>query len=238
MPAEAVKGNNITISGKEAHHIIDVMRLKKLDKVVTFDGTGREYVGFIKEIKHKSLVIEIVETRAPSSKANYEITLIQAIPKKDKMDYIVEKATELGVHSIVPVITNRTVPAWDGSKMNAHVERWLKIAKEAAKQCGRADLPGVCEITSFHDAMRNASDYDFKLMAALSNEAVPLKSALDNFNGGRVGVAIGPEGDFTPAEVREAKEAGFRITSLGSRVLKSDTASLAVLAILNYEFTN
>jgi len=238
VPAESVKGNSITISGKEAHHIIDVMRLKKLDKVVTFDGTGREYVGFIKEIKHRALIVEIVETRSPFGRASYRITLIQAIPKKDKMDYIVEKSTELGVHSIVPVITNRTVPAWDGSKMDAHVERWRKIAKEAAKQCGRADLPAVCEITNFHDAMKNASDYDFKLIAALSDEAVPFKSALDNFNGGRVGVAIGPEGDFTPAEVKEAKEAGFMVASLGSRVLKSDTASLAVLAILNYEFTN
>ncbi len=233
----AIKGKNIMVDGEEAHHILDVMRLKELDKVVTFDGTGMEYVGFIKEIKRKNLVIEIVETRTPSNKGSSKVTLIQAIPKKDKMDYIAEKATELGVFSIVPVATKRTIPDWDEAKRNANVERWRKIAQEASKQCGRSDIPEIDGIVDFTESVRGANKYDLALIAALSDEAVPIKDILRDFKGGRVAIAIGPEGDFTPDEIKLARESGFKLVSLGPRVLKSDTAGLAMLAILNYEFT-
>lgn len=236
VPKDAVKGKHILVSGEEAHHILDVMRLKESDKVVTFDGTGREYVGFIKEIKRKDLIIEIVETRTPSNKESSKITLIQAIPKKDKMDYIVEKSTELGVSSVIPVIAARTIPDWDESKRNATVERWRKIALGASKQSGRSDIPDVGKIVDFAQSVQGSDNYDLALIAALSDEAVPLKNVLKDFKGGKVAIAIGPEGDFTPDEIKLAREAGFRLVNLGSRVLKSDTAGLAVLAILNYEF--
>ena len=124
VPRESVRGNIINISGREAHHILDVMRLKVTDKVVTFDGTGKEYTGFIKEIKTKSAIIEIVETRIPHGMESAGITLVQAIPKKDKMDYIVEKSTELGASKIIPIVTGRTIPDWDEPKRIASVERW------------------------------------------------------------------------------------------------------------------
>lgn len=235
---EAVRGNNILIGGKEAHHILDVMRLKELDRVVAFDGTGKEYVGFIRETKRKSLLVEIVETRSPVSKERSRITLIQAIPKKEKMDYIVEKSTELGVYSIVPVVTKRTIPKWDDRKNLLSVARWRKIAKGSSEQCGRLDLPIVSGIRSFSDSLKDSSDYDLTLMAALSDEAIRLKDALTDFTGGKVAVAIGPEGDFTPDEIRKAEDVNFKLVNLGPRVLRSDTAGLAVLAILNYEFSS
>jgi len=236
VPRESVRGGVITISGKEAHHIIDVMRLKRLDKVVTFDGTGREYVGFVKEMKLKSLTVEIVETRTPAGASHSRITLIQAIPKKEKMDYLVEKATELGACAVLPVLTARTIPAWDDSKKARHVERWRAIAKEASKQCGRADIPNVDDIKRLSDVLKDPTDYDLLLIAALSDEAISLKDALAGFKGGKIAVAIGPEGDFTAEEIGAARETGFKVISLGARVLKSDTAGLAVLSILNYEF--
>lgn len=238
VPKESVSGGYIRITGGQAHHIVDVMRLKKLDKVVTFDGTGKEYTGFIKDIKGRSVTVEIVETRTPSGRDTSKITLIQAIPKKDKMDYIAEKATELGVSAIIPLITRRTIPDWDQAKMAAHAARWRKIATEASKQCGRTDIPKIDEVKSFSGLAAGVSDYDLALIAALDDKAESLKDVLASFKGGRIAVAIGPEGDFTPGEVAEAVKAGFKLVNLGSRVLKSDTAGLAVLAILNYELSN
>lgn len=238
VPKESVTGKLITIGGKEAHHIIDVMRLKVLDKVVTFDGTGKEYTGFIREIKTRSAIIEIVETKTPSDKEASRLTLLQAIPKKDKMDYIVEKATELGVFSIIPLVTKRTIPDWDEPKKKTALERWRKIAMEASKQCGRSDIPKIDEIKQFSAITADISNYDMALIAALDDSAIKLKDALKGFGAGSVAIAIGPEGDFTPDEIKEAKESGYKLVNLGPRVLKSDTAGLFVLAILNYELTN
>lgn len=235
---ESVKGNIISISGREAHHILDVMRLKVPDKVVTFDGTGKEYIGFIKEIRAKSAIIEIVETKTPCGRESSRITLVQAIPKREKMDYIVEKSTELGVSKIIPLITGRTIPNWDEPKRTASAERWRKIAMEASKQCGRADIPEIDNIKNLPDIIAETACYDLALIAALDDKAIKLKDALKGFAGGKVIIAIGPEGDFTPDEIEEAKKGGFKLVSLGSRVLKSDTAGLFVLAILNYELTN
>lgn len=237
VPKESIKGKIITIAGDEAHHILDVMRLKALDKVVSFDGTGKEYTGFIKDVRPKSLTVEIVETRKIPKKTLAAVTLIQAIPKKDKMEYIVEKSTELGVHSIIPIITERTIPSWDDRKKDMQAERWRKIARNASKQCGRADVPEIDRIQDFKNIVENPYPCGLSLIAALSEEAMGLKDVLSGFKGGSLAIAVGPEGDFTDDEIKDARNAGFKLISLGERVLKSDTACLALLAILNYEFS-
>lgn len=238
IPPESVDGNKIIISGREAHHILDVMRLKVSDSVTTFDGTGKEYAGVIRDISRNSLTVEIKETRTPAEKETWEITLFQAGLKKEKMDYIVEKSTELGVHSIIPVITQRTIPDWDEPKRRLQVERWKKIAREAAKQCGRLDIPAISAISEFTGAINNFASFDKRLIAILSKETVSVKDAVAGFRSGRIVIAIGPEGDFTADEARAAEEAGFKAISLGPRVLKSDTAGLALLSILNYELSS
>ena len=238
VPKEAVKEGKILITGKEAHHILNVMRLKVSDDVVVFDGTGREYAGIVKETGRKSLSVEIISTRNISHGQVRSIILIQSIPKKDKMDYIVEKATELGVNIIMPVMTGRTVPDWNESKRSGMAERWQKITEAAAKQCGRADIPQVLKITSFEEAVSNISANDLRLIAALEDKAVKLKDALKDGSGIKTVIAIGPEGDFTAQEVRMAMDHGFKTVNLGPRVLKSDTAALAALAMINYEYTN
>lgn len=237
VPRESVSGDTIVLDGAEAHHALSVMRLKKLDKVCAFDGEGNEYNGFINDIKGKTLTIQIKERRRAALPDGVDITLIQAIPKKEKMEHIVEKATELGAHSIIPVFTERTIPDWDGAKRSGRVERWRKIAKEASKQCGRSDIPQIADVIEFCDAVKKANDRDLKLMAALSEEAIFIKDALAGFKGGNAAVAIGPEGDFTQDEVAWAKDAGFKVIGLGPRVLKCDTAAISVLSIVSYELT-
>lgn len=236
VPKDMIKGRRMVITGKEAHHILDVMRLKVSDKVTTFDGSGKEYIGIIREADRKSLEVEIIETRAACPKEHIKITLIQALTKKEKIDYIIEKATELGVSRVVPVFTERTIPVWDDEKRRAHVERWRKTAREAAKQCGRSDVPEIAEIEDFSSAAAKMPGEDLRLIAVLSEETVPIADAVAGCKPKGIVIAIGPEGDFTLQETEAAKKGGFKPVSLGPRVLKSDTAGLAAIAILNYEF--
>lgn len=236
IPKGSVREKEISVSGEEAHHILDVMRLKKLDAVTAFDGEGMEYSGFIKSVGRNSLVIQITSEVSTGHPQEYPVTLIQAIPKKDNMDYIVEKATELGVTAILPVVTERTIVRWNDQKRHDHAERWRAISREAAKQCGRTVIPRIEEIKKFTDALSAAEDKGLKLIAALTDKAVDMKKKVSGFKGGAITLAIGPEGDFTPGEIEAAEKHGFKAVSLGRRVLKSDTAGLAAIAALNYEF--
>lgn len=234
---DSVKGSKISVLGEEAHHIVDVMRLKVGDGVVTFDGTGKEYVGVIREAGKKSIVIEVTATRESATALAPKVTLIQAIPKREKIEYLIEKATELGVNSIVPVFTDRTIPNWDEEKKTAHVLRWRKIAREASKQCGRLDIPEIPWIDRFSDLVNSKDMQGLKLIAALQDGTEPMRKAMEGFKGDHIYIAIGPEGDFTPEEVKDAVSRGFKPVSLGLRVLKSDTAGLFALSAIDYEYS-
>ncbi|MFH1552535.1 MAG: 16S rRNA (uracil(1498)-N(3))-methyltransferase [Candidatus Omnitrophota bacterium] len=238
VPKENVRKDEITIEGEEAHHVLDVMRMQGGDKVVVFDGTGREYTGFIKEInrRFKKIIVEIVRTEKPPAESIPEITLAQAIPKKGKMDYIIEKATELGVSRVVPLVSDRTVVRFDDAGCRRKVQRWQKKAVEASKQCGRASVPKIDKVTSFSEMVSRLDRYDLVLLACLTDKTVPIKKSLTGFESGKILVFIGPEGDFTPKEIQMASVDNCKQVSLGKRVLKSDTAGLFVLAVLGYEF--
>ncbi|MBL7158589.1 MAG: 16S rRNA (uracil(1498)-N(3))-methyltransferase [Candidatus Omnitrophica bacterium] len=237
VPPENVKNDLIHITGSEAHHIKDVMRLKESDSVVVFDGTGKEYTGFIKETQPKKVIVEIVKTKAPIADKRAEITLAQAIPKKAKMDFIVEKATELGASAIMPILTERTVVRLDSDKSKARCLRWQKVATAAAKQCGRQDIPEVAGLKKFYFALDKVPDYDMGLLACLSEETETIREAISRFEGGKIILFIGPEGDFTPDEITMAKNAKCRLITLGRLVLKSDTAAISALSVLNHELS-
>ena len=239
VPRENVGDKEITIEGREAHHILDVMRMKEGEEVVVFDGTGNEYSGFIKEAdaRARKLAVEIVRTRKPVPGSVPEITIAQAIPKKGKMDYIVEKATELGASAVIPLITDRTIVRPDKESCRKKVLRWRAISVEAAKQCGRADVPKITGITDFDEAVSGMDSYDLVLLACLTEDTISIRESLSDFKTGKVLVLIGPEGDFTPEERKTADRDNCRFISLGGRVLKSDTAGLFVLSVLNYELT-
>ena len=236
-PAQNVKGNLIHIDGQEARHILNAMRLKEGDKVVVFDGTGKEYTGFIKETKPRSLLVEVVSVRTAKSEGLPEITLAQALPKKEKMAHIVEKATELGARRIIPVISERTVVRSGEDRMAGKIARWKKIAVQAAKQCGRADVPAIENAQKFYNLIDTINDFDLALMACLSGNTESMKEAISGFDAGKIIVFIGPEGDFTPRETKMAENTSCKFVSLGRRVLKSDTAGLYVLSVLNHELS-
>jgi 16S rRNA (uracil1498-N3)-methyltransferase len=240
VPKENVRKDGIIVDGKEAHHILDVMRMQDGDQIVIFDGTGKEYVGFIKEAdrKKKRMIVEIVRTEKPVKESAPEIILAQAIPKKSKMEYIIEKATELGVSRVVPLVSERTIARpKDTATSKKKVKRWRKIAIEASKQCGRTNVPVIDEITEYGEMAHQIDLYDLTLLACLTGETVSIKESLDGFKSGKILVFIGPEGDFTPEERQMADKGNCKFVSLGKRILRSDTAGLFVLSAIDYEFS-
>ena len=232
---EQVSSDKIRISEAEAHHIKDVMRLGVGDEVLAFDGTGKEYTGLIEKISSKEVIVKIKSAIEAKKKKRFEITLVQAIPRLEKMDFIIQKATELGVDKIMPVITKRTIVVLEGERAKQRLSRWERIATEAAKQCGRVVVPKIEPITDFRSALEQTKKSSLRLLAALVKEQVKLKQALKDFQEGNISVFIGPEGDFTEEEVNSAREQGVVIVSLGELVLRAETASLYMLSSINYE---
>jgi 16S rRNA (uracil1498-N3)-methyltransferase len=237
---EDVKGSEILVSREEAHHILNVMRLSEGDEIVAFDGTGSEYIGRIMKAAKSGLKIRVDMVNKPNIKNRIPVTLCQSLPKRAKMDFIVEKATELGVGTIIPMVTERTIsrPGDKGDRKRAH---WQNIAVNAAKQCGRLDVPEVKEVICFNDAIKRLGEFDKVLMACLPSGQAGhyegtehIKNSVLNFRG-RVLVMVGPEGDFTPKEIEAARAAGAKLVSLGRLVLRVDTAALYILSVLNYE---
>ncbi|MBU0571301.1 MAG: 16S rRNA (uracil(1498)-N(3))-methyltransferase [Candidatus Omnitrophica bacterium] len=234
-----IKRKEIEVPAEESHHIIDVMRMRESDKVVVFDGTGNEYTGFIEQIDNrtKGLTIRIIKTDTPSIGKVPEVHLAQAIPKQNRMDYIIEKATELGVSRVIPFISDRTIVRPAAASAERKKLRWKAIAKEASKQCGRRRSPEISGITGVKDVLDTCDEYDLVLFAWLSEETRPIRTSLEGFKTGKVLVLIGPEEDFTPKEASNAVMDNCKFISLGKRVLKSDTAGLFVLSVLSYEFS-
>jgi 16S rRNA (uracil1498-N3)-methyltransferase len=233
-----IKADTISIKDKEAHHIAKVMRLKEKDAVVVFDGKGKEYVGFIQKVLPKEVMVKIQEVKSLHQELRYpKITLAIALPKKGKMDYIIEKCTELGVDTIIPIRTERTIVSPKEDKKSNRIARWEKIAIEASKQSRRTVLPILKQIKQFNKLLLEVRDHDLSLLFCLTDEKrEELPEILSKFKGEKVLSIIGPEGDFTPQEINLAKEAGCKLASLGQRILKVDTAATAIMAILNYEF--
>lgn len=234
---KSINDGEAFISGDEARHMIEVMRFKVGDDVVIFDGEGSEYRGTIKNTDRKKmlLTVSINDVSSFTPEEFPLITLAQAIPKKNKMDLIVEKATELGVHRMIPMITERTIVRPDRKNSSKVTERWKRIALETSKQCGRQRTPEISGIAFFREVIGTVKDYDLSLLACLDKRTVPLKRALPSPVPKDVLVLIGPEGDFSPAEIEHAEEEKTVLISLGKRVLKSDTAGLFVVSIIGYE---
>lgn len=236
IPKECIKGNIALVVGQEAHHILDVMRLKRGDKIITFDGTGKLYQGRILDTARRLVKLQIEAIAQDLSRSNFKITLIQALPKMNKMDYIVEKSTELGVDIIIPTQTARTIVRLDRQRQVARNMRWQRIATQAAKQCGRVTVPQLKDLTPWSDILPLLNNYDLKLLACLSAKAERIKDILRAQNQFKeIALFIGPEGDFTPDEIRQACNSGCVAISLGKTVLKTDTAALSALAMINYE---
>lgn len=227
------------LSNEEAHHCVDVMRCRERDRVVVFNGQGVEAECEIRSVARDAVALEPVlvnETPRPPA----SITLAQAVPKGKNMDLIIQKATELGISSIVPLLSERTVIRIDPADLPKKQAKWQRVAIEACKQCGQNWLPRV-ETLSSVEAFTRRDRSPLRIVAAISEEARSLREILaewDEESADRpdtASVMIGPEGDLTPAEVSTAVAAGFAPLSLGPIILRSETAAIFAVSIVGYE---
>lgn len=226
----------ITILGSDVNHIRNVLRMKPGEQVEISDGTGVRYVCALEEIKSGSIVFRVLDRQEESRELPSRIVLFQGLPKADKMELIIQKAVELGVSEIVPVATRRTVVKLEEKKEKKKLERWSAIAESAAKQSGRSRIPDVHGVLTFSEALCYAKELDVTL--------IPYEKAVNMQETGRrleqiapgqsIGILIGPEGGFEEAEVRQAQEAGAAEITLGRRILRTETAGLAILSVLMY----
>jgi 16S rRNA (uracil1498-N3)-methyltransferase len=215
------------LTADEAHHAVHVLRLKVGDTLSIFDGRGHEAQCRLGDGGTLTILQQSSTSPLPC-----RITLAQAIPKKN-MDLIVQKATELGVAVIVPLISERTVVQIDDDSKK--VRRWRDIALEACKQCGNNWLPEIHAPERARDFLSSLGKFDLKLIGSLQPDAKPLKEVLSASAPRSVLILVGPEGDFTPAELAAAKSAGCLALSLGPLVLRAETAALYALSILHHE---
>jgi 16S rRNA (uracil1498-N3)-methyltransferase len=233
----------ITLSSDESHHLVAVNRATVGDTVVAFDGRGSEWICELVADKKSAAVLK-VRFSQKIKPLPYEITLGQALPKGQYMDAIVRKATEIGVSRIVPLESERTQVHLDGDRSDKKIEKWQTAALEAAKQCGNAYLPEILPVQKAAAFIESARSYDLKLIASLQPGAKSLKSVLGSFQAAnnrlprKVLWLIGPEGDFTPAEMSLSQSCGFAAITLGPLVLRCETAAVYALSVLSYELQN
>lgn len=225
--------NQFILSGADAHHASNVLRLQKGDAVTLCNGRGTDYLCTIEEIQKYTLRCHVRDAQPTQSEPKQQITLFMALPKGGKMDLIVQKAVELGVSRIVPYLSCHCVsqPGQPAKK----IERWRKIAIEAAKQCERGIVPTVGNIIPVKAALQQAAESETALFCYENERKTGLRERL---NAGAVGttvsIVIGPEGGFSPEEAAFAQSIGLSSVSLGTRVLRCETAAIAALSVLLY----
>lgn len=222
----------LTLCGEDAHHAGRVLRLQEGDALTLCNGAGTDYDCEIVSIRAGEVVCGVQDTHPSRGEPEQRISLFMALPKGDKMEFIVQKAVELGVFEIRPFLSAHCVSRPD--KTDKKIARWQKIADEAAKQCGRGLLPRVYPVIPVQQAVLEAAGADTALFFYENETKTGLWDALQEGVGGTVSMLIGPEGGFAPAEADAAVQAGLRSVSLGTRILRCETAPIAALAAVLY----
>jgi 16S rRNA (uracil1498-N3)-methyltransferase len=229
--AEKIIGETLSVTEPEQlHHLKDVLRLKIGEEVTVFDTSGDEFLCSIVSFEKKQAILA-VKRRKPAKPEKLNLAIACAIPKQSRMDDIIDKLTQLGAATIIPLQTERVVVKLEEKQEN-RLERWRKIALRAAEQSHRNTLPSITPVMSLEQVLERAKDYEARLIPTLDSRTLPLKEALGKSTSTSVLVLIGPEGDFTPREVEQAVKAGFIPVSLGATVLRVETAAIAITAYL------
>jgi 16S rRNA (uracil1498-N3)-methyltransferase len=221
-------GSNVTLDERESHYLDHVLRLERGDELVAFNGRGTERVATIESLQRRGAVLELKATRTPMSESPLALTLLLGLPKSDAMDLVVQKATELGVHTLAPALTEFSVVRLDAERSERRIDHWRKIARSACEQCGRhrpptiaAPLP-LAEAIAALPATSARVVLDPKAQRALDEQPAPTHG---------LAVAVGPEGGFGATDWRRLDAAEFVHVAFGPRVLRAETAALAACAV-------
>jgi 16S rRNA (uracil1498-N3)-methyltransferase len=232
---ERIVDGRVTFDALESRHLSRALRLRPGDTVIASDGCGHDYTVRLDSVGARATGT-VLGVAARGAESPLAITLVQGVPKGDKMEAIVRAATELGVARIQPVLTMRTVVHLAAHAADARAERWQRVAREAAKQCGRAVVPAVATPAPLAVSLDEARDSDLAV-CLWEGEAPPLAATLECVrHPRRAAVLVGPEGGLDASEVAAARRAGWRVASLGPRVLRTETAGPAIVTILQLRF--
>ena len=225
-----ISDKSILIDGEDVLHISRVLRMREGDELTICDGDKTDYLCKISSISKKEVICDIISREENQNESDVLVTLYQGVPKGAKMDLIIQKCVELGAVKIVPFNSRRTVAAAKGK-----FDRFQKISLEAAKQSGRGIIPEIAAPVDFDEALQDILKNDIAIMAYEDCKDITLKDALRGKAPKSVGIMIGPEGGFDPAEAAAAKEKGAALVSLGKRILRTETAGLSVISNIMYE---
>lgn len=237
IPPHAWNPDKLALDAAETHHALDVLRMESGTHATVFNGLGVEATVEIATIEKGKITLKKISV-ARSAPLDCKLTLGQAIPKGKNMDLIVEKATELGAAAIVPLLSERTVVKCDPDEAITKRDKWQRVAIEAAKQCGQNWLPTVAKPQTPKEFFQAGEKFDLLLIASLQPDSRHLKQVLAELGPKKpsnVLILVGPEGDFTPAEMNLAKNAGCRPITLGPIILRSETAAIYCLSVLSHE---
>lgn len=234
---EDIKENIVTICGQDATHIAKVLRTNVGETITLCDGCGTDFFAEVTSITKDTVSLKIKESLPCLAEPKISVTLFQGIPKQGKMDYIIEKCTELGISRIVPVAAKRSVVKIDDKKSEAKkLERWRKIAAESVKQCARGTIPEITEVMTFGEAIEFSKSLDLTIAAYECERENSIKSALIDKTPKTIGVFIGPEGGIDNTEIEKLKSANIETVTLGTRILRTETAGHTVLTAIMYEY--
>jgi 16S rRNA (uracil1498-N3)-methyltransferase len=240
LPPERCRGSTLALAGDEAHHAARVVRAQAGERVTVLDGAGGEFLCEVGDVTKREVTLRVIEKKthlAPPC----QITLLLAIPKGKIIESIIEKATELGAHRIVPLLTERVVTRLDNEDAAEKGAKWQRVAVEAIKQCGAAWLPKVEPPASLKEFLTRGERWDLALVGALQSEAHHPREVFRDYkmrhgaDPRNVAVWIGPEGDFSPEELVAIQDVGAKPITLGPLVLRVETAAIYCLSFLNYE---
>lgn len=232
-----INGDRIVILGDDVNHIKNVLRMKIGEEIAVSNGVDqKEYRCEIVQIEQEDIICKLRFIKEDGVELPAKVYLFQGLPKADKMELIIQKAVELGVYSVIPVATKRSIVKLDDKKAASKRTRWQGIAEAAAKQSKRKIIPEIGDVVSFSEAIRLVKDMDVKLIPyELAEDMSKTKEIIGGIEPGQsVAIFIGPEGGFDETEIELAAKEGVQAITLGKRILRTETAGMTVLAWLMY----
>lgn len=227
-----VVDENLKLDKKDINHIINVMRLNVNDQIKLINN-GTIYDAIITKIEKNNVLYEIIKKEESKSLKDYKVIIACSIIKEQKMDYLLQKATELGVDEIIPIISERTIVKV--KQASSKIDRWNRIIKESVEQSHRVSIPIIKDIISLKELSN--LEYSIKILCNTNEKSKNIKKVLqDSKKRDTIIIVVGPEGGFTDSEINYLENSGFISTSLGENILRAETVPLYVLSVINYEF--
>ena len=230
---EEMQPEFLVLTGENAAHA-KVLRIKAGEKVIVCDGNGSECECTVSDVSPGQISLVVNSRHCSASEPAVRVSIYMAFPKSDKLEHVIQKATELGASEIIAFPSSRCVSRPDEKSIQKKLERWQKIASSAAEQSGRGLIPQVIVLHSFEDALKRASEADKAILFYENEQATTLRMAMDSGSAETISLMTGPEGGLDPAEVLEAQKSGLQVCTLGKRILRCETAPLCALSAVMY----